>query len=107
MKVAIAYDNPTGYVADSLLEAKHFRVYEIQDNEVYCAETVGAMGLGSGDEKAEMLSFIEADALICGAIDHASRLALFDEGIEFFALCSGNSDDVIDDFLQGRLEYEN
>lgn len=107
MKVAIAYDNPTGYVADSFADTRHFRVYEIQNNEVYCAETVAAMGLETGNEKAEMLSFIEADALICGAIDHSSRLALFDEGIEFFALCSGSSDDVIDDFLQGRLEYEN
>ena len=106
MKLAVPYNNSTGEVADSMKDAAHFRIYEIEDGEVYCAETVAAMGLENGEDKVDMLSMLETDALICGAVDHASRAALFDEGIELFALCCGNSDDLVDDFLGGRLDYE-
>ncbi len=106
MKLAVAYNNTTGEIADSFSEAAHFRVYEIQDSEVYCAETIGAMGLTDVEKKVGMISMLEADAVICGAVDHKARCALFDEGIELFALCCGNSDDAVDDFLSGRLDYE-
>ena len=106
MKIAVPYDKAEGLICKLFDTAPCFKIYDIDSSGVLCSEIVGTMGLSGGDSLSEMLSLMEADAVICREISYDAHMALYDEGINIFPDCSGDADDAVDMLLSGSLDYD-
>ena len=100
MRVAVTYDN--GNVFDHFGQTQQFKVYDIEEGKVVKSEVVGTNGEGCG-ALAGVLNLAEVDVLICGGIGGGAVMALQEAGIQLYAGASGNTDEVVDAFLEGTL----
>lgn len=105
MIIAVSCEYESGDIAPVFDETKHFKVYETDGGEVRYSEIVGTMGC-EVLRLPEMLTMLEADILICGAISLEARASVHEEGVQLFAGCSGNSDEAIQALFDGSLDYD-
>ena len=103
MKIAVTYEN--GKVFQHFGHTKEFKVYDVEDGKVIDAQVVGTYGSGHG-ALAGMLSLRKVDVLICGGIGAGAQTALAEAGIKLYGGVSGNTDDAVNDFLSGKLEFD-
>lgn len=101
MKIAVTYEN--GNVFQHFGHSEQFKVYEVEEGKVVSSEVVGAEGQGHG-ALAGLLSGKGIDVLICGGIGGGAVNALTEAGIELVAGQSGNTDEVVEQYLKGELE---
>ncbi len=100
MKIAVTYEN--GNVFQHFGHTQEFKVYDVEDNKVVSSEVFGSNGSGHG-ALAGLLSDKNIDVLICGGIGGGAMSALTDNGIEVCAGAEGNTDDVVNMYLNGEL----
>ena len=100
MRIAVTYDN--GEVFQHFGHTEQFKVYEVEDGKVVSSDVVGSNGSGHG-ALAGLLAGKGIDVLICGGIGGGAMAALDENGIEVCAGASGNTDDVVNAYLNGEL----
>ncbi len=101
MRIAVTYNN--GEVFQHFGHSEYFKVYEVEDGKVVSSEVVGSDGQGHG-ALAGLLAGKGIDVLICGGIGGGAVNALTSAGIELCAGQSGNTDEVVEQYLRGELE---
>lgn len=100
MKIAVTYDN--GNVFQHFGRTEFFKVYEVEDSKVVSSEVIASNGVGHG-ALAGLLSGQSVDVLICGGIGGGAQAALQEAGVELCAGASGDTDQVVEDYLRGEL----
>lgn len=100
MKIAVTYDNEE--VFQHFGRTEHFKVYEVEDQQVLSSTIIDSNGTGHG-ALAGLLANEGIQVLICGGIGGGAQTALTEAGIELIAGASGNTDEVIETYLKGEL----
>ncbi len=100
MKVAITCEN--GNVFQHFGRTPSFMVYDVEDGKVVGSELIGTNGTGHG-ALAGFLAELGAKVLICGGIGGGAVNAMNEAGVEIYAGASGNTDDVIKEYVNGTL----
>ena len=102
MRIAVTYEN--GEIFQHFGRTGQFKVYDIQDGKIVSSNVVDTNGSGHG-ALAGILSALDADALICGGIGGGAQAALAAAGIKLYGGVSGNADDAVAAFLEGKLDF--
>ena len=102
MRIAVTYEN--GEIFQHFGRTEQFKVYDIQDGKIVSSNVVDTNGSGHG-ALAGILSALDADALICGGIGGGAQAALAAAGIKLYGGVSGNADDAVAAFLEGKLDF--
>lgn len=102
MKIAVTYEN--GAIFQHFGHTEQFKVYDIKDGKIVSSKIVGSNGAGHG-ALAELLYNNGIEILICGGIGGGAQTALSDAGIKLYGGVSGNADDAVQAFLDGKLDY--
>lgn len=103
MRIAVTYEN--GEVFPHFGHTEHFKVYDVEDGKVVKSEIVDTNGTGHG-ALVGILSAIKADVLLCGGIGGGAKTALAESGIKFYGGVSGNADEAINAFIDGKLVFD-
>lgn len=102
MKVAVTYQN--GEIFQHFGHTEQFKIYTVEDGKVTSEEICSADGFGHGT-LAGFLKDLGVDTLICGGIGGGARNALGEAGIEIYPGVTGNADEKVKEFLEGKLAY--
>ena len=102
MKIAVTYEN--GQIFQHFGHTAEFKVYDVEDGKVIHSEVVDTNGSGHG-ALAGVLNALKADVLICGGIGGGAQMALSAAGIKLYGGVSGDADQAVADYLEGRLNY--
>ncbi len=105
MKIAVTYDAQTGEIFQHFGRTENFKVYEVEVGQVREAHVEGTNGQGHG-ALAVVLKNLDVETLICGGIGGGAQQALKTQGIRFYGGCSGQADQAVEDFLAGKLAYQ-
>ena len=103
MKIAATYEQ--GMVGQHFGRTEEFKVYDVEDGEVTESVIIKTNGVGHRD-LIEFLSAAKVEKLICGGIGMGARMAVENSGIELFPGVTGNADDAVKDYLDGKLVYD-
>lgn len=104
MRVAITYKG--GKVFQHFGHSTHFKLYDIENDEVTGAHLVPVQGAGH-DALAGFLKMFNVDELICGGIGQGAKDALAANGIKVYGGVDGDVEIVMAQYLAGQLEYDN
>ncbi len=103
MKIAVTYEN--GQIFQHFGHTKKFKIYEVEDKKIVSTEI-----LDSGEFGHESLTVLlknkGVEILICGGIGPGAQNALLQQGIIFRGGCSGNADEQVEKFINGKLQYD-
>ena len=102
MRIAVTYDN--GNIFQHFGKTENFKVYEVENNQVISSEVISSNGSGHG-ALAGLLDGQNVDVLICGGIGGGAKTALAQAGIRLLGGVSGDADQAVADYLEGRLNY--
>ena len=99
-RIAVAYEN--GEIFQHFGRTEEFKVYEVEDGKIMNSEIIGSNGSGHG-ALAGLLDEKNIDVLICGGIGGGAQAALAERRIELCAGASGNADEAVKAYLDGKL----
>lgn len=102
MRIAVTYENEE--IFQHFGHTEQFKVYDIEDGKIVSSKIVGSNGAGHG-ALAGFLNNNGIEVLICGGIGGGAQTALSDAGIKLYGGVSGNVDDAVQAFLDGKLDY--
>lgn len=102
MKIAVTYQD--GEVFQHFGHTKQFKVYVVENNIVSSSQIIDTEGSGHG-ALAGFLLANKVDVLICGGIGGGAQNALAQVGIQLYGGVSGNADEAVNDFVAGKLKY--
>lgn len=102
MKIAITYEE--GKVFQHFGHTEKIKIYEI-DNEKIVSENIVDTSASGHEKLVEFLKNNNIDTLICGGIGQGAKDALSKANIQLFGGVSGNADDVVKEYLLGKLKY--
>ncbi len=100
MKIAVTYEN--GQVFQHFGHTSEFKIYNVEDNKIVSAEVMNTNGTGH-EALATLLADSDVKVLICGGIGGGAVAALEESGIEYVSGVSGNTDDAVEAYLDGKL----
>lgn len=100
MKLAVTYDN--GQVFQHFGKTQQFKIYDIQDGKVGPSMVTGTGGQGHG-ALAGLLRGLGISVLICGGIGPGAQDALKSLDITVIPGITGNVDQAVQDFVDGKL----
>ena len=100
MKIAVTYEN--GEVFQHFGRTENFKVYEVENNKVVSSEVISSNGVGHG-ALAGVLADEDVKVLICGGIGGGAINALTEAGIEVCSGASGDTNQAVEDYLNGNL----
>ncbi|MCF0114497.1 MAG: FKBP-type peptidyl-prolyl cis-trans isomerase [Erysipelotrichaceae bacterium] len=100
MKIAVTYDN--GNVFQHFGRTENFKVYTVENNEIVSSEMISSNGEGHG-ALANVLATNDINVVICGGLGDGALNALNNAGIEVCAGAEGNTDEVVQAYLDGTL----
>ncbi|MCU6747218.1 MULTISPECIES: NifB/NifX family molybdenum-iron cluster-binding protein [Lachnospiraceae] len=103
MKIAVTYED--GQIFQHFGHCEEFKVYETEEGKVQAAQVINANGSGHG-ALAGFLQENGVDVLICGGIGGGARTALQEAGIQLYPGASGDADENIRAFLDGKLNFD-
>jgi predicted Fe-Mo cluster-binding NifX family protein len=102
MRIAVTYEN--GEIFQHFGHTEQFKVYDVENDVVVASQVVDTKGRGHG-ALAGVLNELDADILICGGIGGGAQMALASAGIKLFGGVSGNADEAVNLFLEGKLNF--
>lgn len=102
MKIAVTYQN--GQIFQHFGQSKQFKVYNIENGKLTDSNVLDTNGAGHG-ALAGFIKTTGAEAIICGGIGGGAISALSDSGIKVYAGVSGNADEAVNLFINGKLKY--
>lgn len=103
MKIAVTYEN--GNVFGHFGHTAQFKLYDTDGKNIISSQIVDTNGSGHG-ALAGFLSGHNVDVLICGGIGGGAKNALKDAGILLFGGVTGNADEAVTAYLEGRLAFD-
>lgn len=103
MRIAITYEN--GNVFQHFGHTEQFKMYDVENNKVTTEQIIDTNGQGHG-ALSELLKASGADILICGGIGGGAQIALSEAGIKLFGGVSGNADNAVRAYLDGKLAFD-
>jgi len=103
MRIAVPYEN--GLVFQHFGHTSEFKLYDVENGQITGEEAIGSAGSGHG-ALAGFLSGLGVDTLVCGGIGAGAQEALAQAGIKLYGGVTGAADEVVRDFLAGRLNYQ-
>ena len=101
--VAVTYEN--GEVFQHFGRTQQFKIYQIDGNRIVSSEVIDNGGFGHGS-LAGYLKSKGVSALICGGIGGGARQMLGSEGITVYPGASGDADENVKAFTEGKLQYD-
>ncbi len=101
MKIAVTFDGNDS-VFQHFGHTEQFKIYEVEDNKIISEKILSSDGSGHS-ALAELLAKENIDKIICGGIGGCAISALSDAGIEIFAGISGNTNEAVQNLLNGTL----
>lgn len=102
MRIAVTYEN--GKIFQHFGHTEQFKVYDVEDGKIVSSKIVDSNGSGHG-ALAGFLCNHGIEVLICGGIGGGAQTALAHAGIKLYGGVSGNADAAVQDFLDGKLDY--
>ena len=102
MRVAATYED--GMIGQHFGRTEQFKIYDVENREIKAEQIIETNGTGHG-ALAGFLSDADVDILICGGIGMGARMAMQEVNIEVIPGVSGNADDVVKEYLEGKLVY--
>lgn len=102
MRIAVTYEN--GEIFQHFGHTEQFKVYDIENGKIVSSQVVGSDGFGHG-ALAGFLKDNGVEVLICGGIGGGAQTALAETGVKLYGGVSGNADAAVQDFLDGKLDY--
>ena len=102
MKIAITYENE--YVYQHFGHSQQFKLYVINDGVIAESKVLDTNGQGHG-ALAKLLKSWEVSTVICGGIGGGARNMLTEAGIELYSGVSGKADEIVTDYLNGKLSF--
>ena len=103
MRIAVTYEQ--GAVGQHFGRTEQIKIYDIADGEIRAGQVIDTNGTGHG-ALAGFLRAAEVETLICGGIGMGAKMALEEVGIRLLPGVTGNADDVVKDYLAGKLAYD-
>ncbi len=103
MRIAVTYEQEM--VGQHFGRTEQFKIYDVADQEIVASRVIDTNGTGHG-ALAGFLRAAEVETLICGGIGMGARNALQDVGITLLPGANGKADDVVKDYLAGKLAYD-
>ena len=103
MKIAVNYDNNTGEVFQHFGNTEYFKIYDTENGGTSVVSTEGT------DGHTALIPFLKengVDLLLAGGLGERARVLLKQAGIKFYPGCSGKADDVVEDYINGRLKWD-
>ncbi len=100
MKVAVTYEN--GQVFQHFGRTPQFKIYDIAEGAIQSSWILDTEGTGHG-ALAGFLRDAGVEVMVCGGIGGGAIYAMNDLGIKVYAGASGNTDDVIESYINGTL----
>lgn len=102
MKIAVTYEN--GNVFQHFGHTENFKIFEVREGKIIKSEVVNSNGVGHG-ALALLLKEYNVNVLICGGIGGGAQRALSDVNIEVYGGVSGNANQVVEAFINGKLDF--
>mgnify|MGYP000134099342 CR=1 FL=1 len=102
MRIGVTYEN--GEIFQHFGHTEQFKVYNIEDNKIVNTQVVDTNGQGHG-ALAGFLNSAGIDVLICGGIGGGAQTALAAAGIQLFGGVSGDADEAVKSYIEGKLAY--
>lgn len=103
MKIAIPYEN--GQVFQHFGHTEQFKLYTVEDGKLTASEVVSTNGSGHGALAGFLMSH-GVDTLLCGGIGSGAQAALAQMGIRLYGGVTGEADEALRSFLEGRLRCD-
>ena len=100
MKIAIPYFQ--GRISPVFDAASHFYLIEVKNDKEFSRKNFDFIG-NEIFTKAQMLSKLGVDVLICGAISKVQENILRNNGIRLLTFICGDVEEVLEAFIQKRL----
>lgn len=102
MRIGVTYEN--GQVFQHFGHTEQFKLYDVENGEIKNTQVVDTNGQGHG-ALASFLTDADVDILLCGGIGGGAKTALSEAGIKLFGGVSGNADEVVNAFIDGKIAY--
>lgn len=103
MRIAVTYEN--GMIFQHFGHTEQFKLYDVEEGKIVGEQIVDTNGQGHG-ALSGFLARANADMLICGGIGGGAQMALADAGIKLYGGVSGNADEAVRSYLDGKLDYD-
>ncbi|NLB91513.1 MAG: dinitrogenase iron-molybdenum cofactor biosynthesis protein [Clostridiales bacterium] len=103
MRIAVPYEK--GDVFQPFGHTKRLKVYDIKDREIIVTTIVNTNGTSQG-ALADLLGKGKINILLCGGLGEGAQKGLTKAGIQWYKGVKGNADQAVENYLQGKLEYE-
>ncbi len=103
MRIAVTYEQEM--VGQHFGKTEQFKIYDVENKSIVDSKVIDTNGTGHG-ALAGFLRAAEVETLICGGIGMGARNALSEVGIEILPGVTGKADEVIGDYLEGKLDYD-
>lgn len=103
MRIAVTHED--GFVFRHFGHTAQFMIYDTEQGRVLSSCLLETAGGGHG-ALAGLLAREQVQALICGGIGSGARTALQEQGIAVYGGVTGDTDEAVEAFLAGVLEYD-
>jgi predicted Fe-Mo cluster-binding NifX family protein len=103
MKIVIPYSK--GRISPVFDVAEHFYLIEIKHGKEFSRQNL-SFGGNRIFFKAQILSELKVDMIICGAISEIQENVLKNTGIQLLSFICGDVEKVLKAFLEGSLQVE-
>lgn len=100
MRIAVTYED--GNVFQHFGKTQFFKIYDVEDKQIISSSVCSSNGAGHG-ALAGVLKESDVDVLICGGLGMGAMNALTQQGIKVISGATGNTDDVVQEYLRGTL----
>ena len=101
MKIAVTNEN--GKVFEHFGHCQSFKIYNVEDNKVVSTDTL--VPTVSHQELIDYLAKIGINVLISGGMGQNAQNRLAANGIKVYIGVEGTPDQVVNDLLSGKLNY--
>lgn len=102
MKIAVSYKD--GEVFQHFGHSEQFKIYETDHNQILDSEIIEIEGHGH-TVVCNALKEKGVNIVLCGGIGQGAKSLLSQYGIHSFGGVSGNCDEVVYQYLTGKLEF--
>lgn len=103
MRIAVTYQD--GMVFQHFGHTEQFKLFDVEAGKIVSSQVVDTNGQGHG-ALSGFLAQARVDVLICGGIGGGAQATLTEAGIQFFGGVSGQADEAVRAYLEGKLGYD-
>ncbi len=103
MRIAVPFED--GMVYQHFGHTKQFQLFDVEGDQIRSSQVVDTNGVGHG-ALAGFLTSNQVDSVICGGIGGGAQTALQQAGIRLYGGVSGETDQAVQDLIQGKLQFD-